>query len=202
MSIITETYKEDGYFDQALNTHVVSVMAGAYRWTKSSDIVFSTMLGSCISICAYDKYSGVGGMNHFLLPQAPENEKSEYSDSFRYGSAAIESLLNALYSKGAAKNGMAIKIFGGAKVLDNVTADIGRKNIDFAHRFFTRENMRIESEDVGGTTARRIIFYPKTGKVLLKHIGENKDIAKIAEKEMNILSKISYLKQESEIELF
>lgn len=202
MGIVQETVKGEGYFDQTIGVSVVSVMAGAYRWTKSADIAFSTMLGSCISVCAYDSHSGVGGMNHFLLPQAPENEKSEYSESFRYGSAAIETLLNALYSKGAAKNGMAIKIFGGAKVLGKVTQDIGRKNIDFAHRFFLRENMRIESEDVGGQVARRIIFFPKTGKVLLRQLGENKDITKIAEKEMNILRKISHKKQESHIELF
>jgi chemotaxis protein CheD len=202
MRISGETCKKDGYYDAELNAHIVSVMAGAFRWTKSADIAFSTMLGSCISICAYDEYSGVGGMNHFLLPQAPAKEKNEYSDSFRYGSAAIENLLNSLYSKGAAKNGIVIKIFGGAKVLDNVSIDIGRQNIDFAHRFFNRENMRIQSEDVGGKCARRIIFFPRTGRVLLRQLDESKDVSSIAQKEMNILKKISRQKQEDEIELF
>ena len=197
-----ETQKEEGYYDADLGAHVVSVMAGAYRWTKSADIAFSTMLGSCISICAYDKFSCVGGMNHFLLPEAPKNEKGEYSQSFRYGSAAIESLLNSLYSKGAAKNGVVIKIFGGAKVLDNLSVDVGRKNIDFAHRFFHRENMRIQSEDVGGKCARRIIFFPRTGRVLLKQLEEKHDVAVVAEKEMNILQKISQQTREEDIELF
>ena len=80
---IKETLRADGYFDQVLGVHLVSVMAGDYRWTRADDIAFSTTLGSCLSVCAYDQHAGIGGMNHFLLPEAPQNEEKKYSDSFR-----------------------------------------------------------------------------------------------------------------------
>lgn len=203
MEKVQETLRGQGYFDQVLGVHLVSVMAGAYHWTRASDIAFSTTLGSCLSVCAYDSQAGVGGMNHFLLPEAHESEDKKFSESFRYGSAAIETLLNSLYSKGAAKNGLNVKIFGGGKVLEGVTRNIGQKNIDFARKFFKRENMRIESEDVGGDYGRRIIFFPKTGKVLMKKLGEQKDIKEILAVENTVLKKLKTAPQvEDDIELF
>lgn len=202
MTPVKETIRGDGYYDQILDIHLVSVMAGVYRWTRNNDIAFSTTLGSCLSVCAYDEHAGIGGINHFLLPQAPEHEKSVLSESFRYGSAAIETLLNALYSKGAAKNGMVVKIFGGGKVLNTVSQDVGKKNIDFARRFFQRENMRIDSEDVGGFHGRRIIFFPRTGKVLLKTLGDTNELRKIADNEAKILTRLSSTKVDDDVELF
>lgn len=202
LSVSAESRKEDGYFDQALGTHIIPVMAGGCRWSRSRDVAFATTLGSCLSVCACDKISGIGGMNHFLLPQAPPDEKNTFSESFRYGSAAIETLLNALYNKGAAKNSLTVKIFGGGKVLSTTSQDVGQKNINFARNFFKRENMRIESEDVGGMQGRRIIFFPLTGRVLLRPIGESKDLKEIAAKEMTVLEKISAREVENDVELF
>ncbi len=203
MKSVKESIRGDGYYDQTLDVHLISVMAGVYHWTRSSDIAFSTTLGSCLSVCAYDKHAGIGGMNHFLLPQAPEHEADDkYSESFRYGSAAIETLLNSLYSKGAAKNGMQVKIFGGGKVLGGLSQDVGQKNINFARNFFKRENMRIESEDVGGNHGRRIIFFPRQGKVLMRSLGDRTEINKIADNEMKILNKLSHDKVHDDVELF
>jgi chemotaxis protein CheD len=199
---VQESKRDDGYFDENLGVNIVSVMAGAYRWSRASDVALCTTLGSCLSVCAYDRISGIGGMNHFLLPQPPKNEKVQFSQSFRYGSAAIETMLNALYKYGAAKNGLVVKIFGGAKVLAGVSQDVGQRNITFAHNFFKRENMRIESEDVGGKYGRRIIFFPQTGKVLLRSIGDMKGLETILDKEAKILQKIHNDKREDEIELF
>ncbi len=197
-----ETTRQDGYFDKALGTHVVSVMAGAYHWTRAEDVALSTMLGSCVAVCVCDTRAGIGGMNHFLLPKAPAGEDTPNSHAYRYGSAAIESMLNALFARGAAKNGLSIKIFGGSKVLNGVSADIGQKNIEFTRRFFQRENLRIDSEDVGGTQARRILFYPKTGKVLLKALGDAKEVQSLAAKEQQVLEQVSKTRGGGDVELF
>lgn len=202
MNAIKETRLTDGYYDESLGLHIVSVMAGHCNWTSSRDIAFSTMLGSCLSVCAYDERAGVGGMNHFLLPESEKDEEGKYSESFRYGSAAIESLLNSLYSHGAAKNGLTIKIFGGANVLKNATRDIGEKNVQFAKNFFTRENLRIATEDIGGMNGRRIVFHPSSGKVLLKMIGDSQEISKIMQQERKVLDKVSHTQKGDDIELF
>lgn len=199
---VLESKGKDGYYDKDLDAHIVSVMAGFYHWTRAKDVAFSTMLGSCVSVCAYDEYAGIGGMNHFLLPNAPKSEEQGFSSSFRYGSAAIETLLNSLFAKGAAKNGLKIKLFGGAKVLGNISNDVGDRNISFTKNFFKRENIRIESEDLGGSIGRRIIFFPATGKVLLRELGNSKDIARIVNEETKILENISTESIENDVELF
>ncbi len=203
-TVIKETKTGEGFYDQALDAYIVSVVAGVYNWSKSSNIAFSTMLGSCLSVCAYDLHAGVGGMNHFLLPEAPEDseENDLYSSSFRYGSAAIETLLNSLYKHGAAKNGIQVKIFGGGKILHGVSRNVGERNIEFARRFFKRENMRIESEDVGGMEGRRIIFFPKTGKVLLRTFASHKDMERLAKDEVSAMNSILEKGDENNVELF
>jgi chemotaxis protein CheD len=202
VNAIKETRLTDGYYDESLGLHIVSVMAGHCNWTSSEDVAFSTMLGSCLSVCAYDSDAGVGGMNHFLLPESHQDEDIKFSDSFRYGSAAIESLLNSLYAHGAAKNGLKIKIFGGANVLKNASRDIGEKNVKFTKNFFQRENLRIETEDLGGNVGRRIVFHPASGKVLLKTIGDSQEITQISKNEKKILERVSRNREESDIELF
>ena len=200
---LKEARRGDGCFDQVLGVYLVSVIAGFYNWSRCEDIAFSTTLGSCMSVCAYDPIAGVGGMNHFLLPEAPANEDCDsFSQSFRYGSAAIEVLLNALYKNGAAKNGLRIKIFGGGKVMSTLSHDVGKQNIKFTKNFFERETMRIESEDIGGLNARRVVFFPRSGKVLLKTLGDQKDLIRIAERETKILHKLGVEKEENDIELF
>lgn len=200
---IDETLHGDGYYDQALDIHLVSVTAGACRWTRADDIAFSTTLGSCLSVCAYDAEAGIGGMNHFLLPEPPKSENEKFTDSFRYGSAAIEQLLNALYNRGAARNGLEIKVFGGGRVLRKIThQDVGLRNIDFTRRFFKRERMRIGREDVGGDYGRRLIFFPRTGKVLMRYIGEKDEIQNIATQEVSLMQKLGNKEVTDDIELF
>lgn len=202
MKSVKETIRSDGYYDEVLDVHLVSVMAGFYHWTTSKEIAFSTTLGSCVSVCAYDDVAGIGGMNHFLLPTAPEEEGGKYTTSFRYGSAAIENMLNALYRAGAAKNGIRIKIFGGGKVLAGVSRDIGQKNIDFTRKFFTNEGFRIQSEDLGGDSGRRVIFFPHDGRALVRKLGSKKDLGQIATQERKILDRLADKEVKDDVELF
>ena len=200
--MLAESKRDDGYYDDVLCAHLVPVMAGQCKWTKAGDVALSTTLGSCLSVCAYDAHAGVGGMNHFLLPEGKTEEDAKFSNSFRYGSAAIENLLNALYQQGAAKNGLSIKIFGGAKVLNGISHDVGVKNINFTKKFFLRENLRIESQDIGGEAGRHVVFFPKSGKVLLRSLGDIKDIAFIKQSEEKLLGKLNEQKQDDDVELF
>jgi chemotaxis protein CheD len=206
LKVVEETIQKDGYFDQALQVNLVAVMAGFYRWSRDPSLAFTTTLGSCVSVCAYDPVRKIGGMNHFLLPDAPQREENNNITHFnaaeRYGGAAIERLLNALYTHGATKDDLIIKIFGGGKVLSGVSADVGQRNVAFAQNFFRREDMKIESQDTGKTYGRKIVFFPTTGKVLLRTLDNNQDLEKVAAKENKILGRLSHEKVEDDIELF
>lgn len=120
--------------------------------------MFSTVLGSCIAACLYDAENGVGGMNHFLLPST----SSQDSKNARYGVHAMELLINGVLKKGATRQHLKAKVFGGAKMSANLS-DIGLSNAEFVQRFLRDEGISCVSSSVGGTSARRVRFHPVTG---------------------------------------
>lgn len=149
---------------------VTTVHQGDCHVSGESDVTFSTVLGSCISACVYDKVSGVGGMNHFLLAEQSGSAKDRYGASARYGAFAMEQLINTVLSKGSgSKSNLDIKVFGGGNINTSLD-DIGAKNITFVREFLRAEGYRLSSEDMGGTYARRVLFKPSSGRAFVKRL--------------------------------
>ena len=86
------------YFDRTFDCDAVKVLPGEY-FVTTSDILLVTVLGSCVTACIRDRDKGLGGMNHFMLPDASEG--GMLSSSARYGAYAMEVLLNHLLKLGA-----------------------------------------------------------------------------------------------------
>ncbi|MCA0940126.1 chemotaxis protein CheD [Yangia mangrovi] len=139
---------------------LVNVIQGEYRISSSPSEVLSTVLGSCVAVCLTDVEAGVGGMNHFLLPQRAGKE----GENVRYGAYSMELLINGLLKSGARKNRLVAKLFGGANMLSQLR-DIGGSNVTFAKEFLQNEAIPLASESTGGTSARRIRFWPADGRV-------------------------------------
>ncbi|SDI10677.1 chemotaxis protein CheD [Alloyangia pacifica] len=139
---------------------LVNVIQGEYRISVSRVEVLSTVLGSCVAVCLTDVEAGVGGMNHFLLPQRAGKE----GENVRYGAYSMELLINGLLKSGARKNRLVAKLFGGANMLSQLR-DIGGSNVTFAKEFLQNEAIPLASESTGGTSARRIRFWPADGRV-------------------------------------
>lgn len=146
---------ESGAAIRERTTHVVQ---GHHAIVDEEGLVLATILGSCVATCLYDPIARVGGMNHFLLPG---DERS--GEGMKYGVNAMELLINGLLQRGAARGRMEAKLFGGAQVLENLS-DIGSQNAAFARRFLSTEGIRIVGESLGGRQARRIRFWPTTGR--------------------------------------
>ena len=131
----------------------------------------STILGSCIAVCLYDKVQQIGGMNHYLVPLWNGNGLQ----SPKYGNVAIHRLVEAMLNIGCSLNHMEAKIFGGANVIDTVNNEnmmVGRKNIVIAKEILSEYKIPITGQDVGGTRGRRIMLVSDTGKVMMKYIKE------------------------------
>jgi chemotaxis protein CheD len=137
----------------------IHVGQGAHHVSADPDVVLSTILGSCVSACIRDPLARVGGMNHFLLPEAPDGEAGDR----RYGVQAMELLINSLLSQGARRDRLEAKVFGGGRMTVGL-ADIGLKNAEFAKRFLRDEDIRIVGESLGGDKARRLHYYPVSGR--------------------------------------
>jgi len=83
------------YYDQAFSCNAARILPGEYYFTET-EMMIVTVLGSCVSACIRDKVSGLGGMNHFMLPDDGADGNSPVSVSMRYGSYAMEILINDL----------------------------------------------------------------------------------------------------------
>ena len=167
-------------FNKKLNKNVVIIQPGELYVTQDPQEAIATVLGSCVSVCLVDLKTGVGGMNHFMLPGDFRNEEMFNSKSGRYGMFAMESLINEIMKKGGKKENFVAKIFGGGHVLNYRKADgnVPDANINFAKTYLGFEEISIVASDVGGNSGRKIIFMPLTnGKVMVKKLaptgGEN-----------------------------
>lgn len=153
------------YWEARLNSFVVQVLPGELHVTDE-DVVISTVLGSCVSACVRDVRRGIGGINHFMLPNALRGDQG---DSARYGVYALECLVNQVLAGRGKKVDLEVKVFGGGRVIDG-GGDIGKGNIDLVRAFFQAEKLPIASEDLGDTYARRIRYWPKSGRAQCQRI--------------------------------
>ena len=161
------------FWDPQLDSWTVKILPGEYYVTRGEEAI-STVLGSCISACVRDPLKNVGGMNHFMLPEDSSTGPNSWLDpaiglATRYGSYAMESLVNDLLKLGATRERLEIKVFGGGRVLSGMT-DVGARNIDFVRSYIQLEGYRIAAEDLGGTQPRKVIYFPASGRVKLRRL--------------------------------
>jgi chemotaxis protein CheD len=126
--------------------------------------VITTLLGSCVAVCLWSAEPRIGGMNHFLLPRAPEREGSP-----RYGDTAMTLLLSRLDLLGG--RNLQARIYGGATVSRVGAARLGEQNVELARRWLRERRVRVVDEDVFGDKARRIELDVETGDVRMTVVG-------------------------------
>ena len=164
--------------DSRLGCEVVKLLPNEY-FVTSEDIVLSTVLGSCVAACLRDAQAGVGGMNHFMLPGGDDTERPA-SASMRYGSFAMEVLINELLKAGARRERLEAKVFGGGAVLDQMKQmNIGERNADFVLQYLKTEQIPVLAHDLKGDYPRRIHYYPHTGKVLMRRMQSQRNAGEV-----------------------
>ncbi|MFI4997943.1 MAG: chemotaxis protein CheD [Hyphomicrobiales bacterium] len=138
----------------------IRVIQGEYRVSDDPDVVLTTILGSCVAACLRDPQASVGGMNHFLLPGDTGRAPSQEAE--RYGVHLMELLVNGLLQRGAKRQRLEAKLFGGARMVKGLS-DIGEMNAQFARRFLETEGIRITSHSLGDERGRRVEYRPVSG---------------------------------------
>jgi len=174
------------YYDGSLRMWVAQVLPGEYYVSNAREVI-ATTLGSCVSTCVRDPISGVGGLNHFMLPNDPQQDAG--GGALRYGCFAVERLLNVLIKHGALRERLEVKIFGGGKVIAGLS-DVGQSNIEFVREYFETEGIAIVAEDVGGRWARRLRYYPESGKVRIKRM-KTEETAEVVQSETRLRTRLS-----------
>ena len=162
------------YWDAHFRCDAVKVLPGEY-FVHDTDILVTTTLGSCIAACLWDRERRVGGMNHFMLPDGA-------GDSGRYGSYAMELLINELQKRGASRPTLEAKVFGGGAVIAGMSSlNVGERNTRFVIDYLQTERIPIVSRDVLEIYPRKVCFLPASGKALVKRLRPSQDDALLAQ---------------------
>lgn len=191
------------YWDRSHGCVAAKILPGEYYVTGNDELLV-TVLGSCVSACIRDPEAGVGGMNHFMLP-ADNGGRGSWDaagidNSTRYGSHAMEKLINGILKHGGSRRNLEVKVFGGGKILAQMI-DVGRKNIDFVLEYARTENLRLAASDLGDVHPRKVYYLPSTGKVYVKKLYKLHNDT-IVEREKAYLQELARRRLEGDITLF
>jgi chemotaxis protein CheD len=161
----------------------INIVQGEQYVDDNPGTVLTTLLGSCVAACLWDAKIGLGGMNHFLLPGDRNSGKAGMpaSESMRYGVHSMELLVNGLLRKGAQRERLQAKLFGGARMIKGLT-DIGELNAAFAERFLRAENISIVGGSLRGEAGRRLQFWPASGRARQILMGREVEALFLAER--------------------
>ncbi|MBK3735891.1 chemotaxis protein CheD [Azospirillum brasilense] len=195
-----EARQTGGYFHPQFRAHTMKVFLGHHLVSDRSDVMMVTTLGSCVAACVHDPATAIGGMNHFLLPEVPESEDAGTGAAARYGSVAMERLINDLLARGAQRGRLEVKLFGGARVIDS-SFDVGQRNAAFALDYVRREGLKLMGQDLGGASARRIHYFPHTGRAMRKML-RPEALSETANQELHFRSSLRHQPIEGDVELF
>ncbi|GGC04057.1 putative chemoreceptor glutamine deamidase CheD [Oxalicibacterium flavum] len=197
--VLNEHFATNVYFDRTFDRDAAKILPGEYYYT-GKDMLIVTVLGSCVSACIRDRVSGVGGMNHFMLPEGDTD--SPVSASARYGTYAMEILINDLLKAGARRENLEAKVFGGGKVLQGfVNMNVGERNAQFVRNFLKTENIRIVAEDLNDVHPRKVYYFPRSGKVLVKKLRQLNNNT-LVNREQDYANRLQASNVSGDIELF
>ena len=162
------------YWDSNFKNDAVKVLPGEF-FVSDQDMLIATTLGSCIAACLWDRERRIGGMNHFMLPEGGDG-------SGRYGSYAMELLINQLLKRGASRSTLEAKVFGGGAVIASMTSiNVGERNTQFVLDYLRTERIPVVSKDVLDVCARKVCLLPASGKALVKRLAPSNPAALAAQ---------------------
>jgi chemotaxis protein CheD len=192
------------YWDKTNAAVAAKILPGEYYVTTRDELI-TTVLGSCVSACIRDRIFGIGGMNHFMLPvdngsDCVMDKCTVPSAAARYGNVAMEYLINDILKHGGTRENLEVKIFGGGRILANMT-NIGRCNIEFVLDYLHTEGIEISAQNLGDIYPRKIIFNPITGNVRLRKLRSMHNNT-VIDREQTYRQNLAEKPVEGEIDLF
>jgi chemotaxis protein CheD len=165
------------YHDAAFRLDAVKLMPGEYFVHDADDLLLTTVLGSCVSVCLIDRVAHLGGMNHFMLPQPGTHSEASTGSwhgaaaRLRYGNTAMADLLEQLQRLGGRLDRMEAKLFGAAR-LGVDQGMVGDGNARFAEAFLAKRGLPLRARELGGVWARRVAFQATTGRAFMTELRE------------------------------
>lgn len=187
------------YFDRNFNSDAAKILPGEY-YVSAQGMLLVTVLGSCVAACIRDTETGIGGMNHFMLPD--DGGREAVASSARYGTYAMEVLINHLLKMGARRHRLEAKVFGGGAVLASLaSSNVGARNAEFVLNFLKMEQIPVLAKDLLDSYPRKVYYFPKTGRVLVKKLHQVHNDTLLT-REMDYKSRLASSAVAGDVELF
>jgi chemotaxis protein CheD len=195
---LIEHQSSQRYFDSKFSREAIKILPGEF-FVTTRDMLLVTVLGSCVAACIRDPERGIGGMNHFMLPDGGAGAMSK---SARYGGYAMELLVNELIKSGARRGALEAKVFGGGRVMASLSsANVGERNSEFVLDYLRQEGIPVLAQDLQDKHARKIYFFPRVGRVLVKKL-ERVNNDTLARREREYQERLARDDASGDIELF
>lgn len=157
------------YFDARFDIEAVKLLPGQYFVSKSHKLLV-TVAGSTTVVCLRDRYRHIGGMTNFMLADFGREYANPASPAARSGTQVMDLLLARLATAGAYDpHAIEAKIFGGGK-FGGPDFGNGERNTEFLIRYLTERKIRIVAQSMRGDFARKVYFFPHTGRLLVRKI--------------------------------
>jgi len=189
------------YYDRNFDIEAVKILPGEY-YVTTRDMALVTVLGSCVAACIHDRTLGIGGMNHFMLPDERRNGSDLLSPSMRYGTYAMEIMINELLKMGAKRSNLEAKVFGGGNVLRGFTVNnVGQANADFVVDYLRKESIQLAAQDLLDIYPRKVYYFPRSSQVLVKQLRSVHNDT-IIEREQAYRTRLRMADMQGDVELF
>jgi chemotaxis protein CheD len=168
--VVDEQLARHLYHDSEFGVEAAKLLPGQY-YVTARQMVLVTVLGSCVAACIRDSQLGLGGMNHFMLPESVHEADHPLSSSARYGTYAMEVLINELIKLGARRDKLQAKVFGGGNVLRGMSAaNVGERNAAFVLAYLKTENIPVLAQDLVDVYPRKVYYFPEDGRVMVRKL--------------------------------
>ena len=165
------------WYETSFRSVAVKVLPGEY-FVTSDDLLIMTTLGSCIAACLWDSKARVGGLNHFMLPEDGDGGEG----NGRYGSYAMELLINEMLKSGASRATLEAKVFGGGQVIAGMDSmNVGERNTAFVLDYLKTERIPVVSKDVLDIYPRKVCLMPRCGKAMVKRLAPTRAASLLAD---------------------
>lgn len=186
----------EGYYDASLRTRAIRLLPAEYR-VSAEPLALVTLLGSCVAACLHDPVLGLGGMNHFMLPGGDVTDAT----SARYGVNAMELLINDMLKRGARRQRLQAKVFGGGNVLSGFHSDpIGTRNAGFVLDYLHAEKIPVLAQDLGDNQARKVALFVQTGRTFVRRLPATRD--EVVDAERALYGRLARAPAAGSVELF
>ena len=144
-----------------MNTQDEYFLQPGYIYTSTKGTIVKTVLGSCVSVCLWDKKNQIGGINHYIYPKKGKNDNIA-----KFGDVAIPYLIQLMRKLGSNKVDLIAHVIGGANN-PKYSSSIGSENIKIAEKILKKSNIKVLSWDVGGTVGKKVAYNTFTGEALV-----------------------------------